>query len=265
MRIAVLADIHGNSIALDAVLADIQTAGGVDAYWILGDLVAIGHDPVGTLERLAALPNTLFIEGNTDHFVTSGTRPYPTIEDAQANPRLIPLLQEVAGSFAWTQGCLTRGGWLNWLDKLPFDHRLILPDGTRVLLVHAAPGKNDGDGLHLASSDAEIAAAVAGCEADLVMVGHTHCTFDRSVDNIRVINPGRISNSLGSDLRASYVMLDSAENSYSIEFRRVDYDRQAVIAALKHLRYPGAPYVIGFMEGRVQSAWLRKWLAMQSA
>jgi len=37
MRIALLADIHGNSLALEAVLKDIETRGGVDGYWILGD------------------------------------------------------------------------------------------------------------------------------------------------------------------------------------------------------------------------------------
>ena len=41
MRVALLSDIHGNSIALDAVLADIEHAGGVDEYWALGDLVAL--------------------------------------------------------------------------------------------------------------------------------------------------------------------------------------------------------------------------------
>ncbi len=52
MRIALLSDIHGNSIALEAVLEDIQAQGDVDAYWVLGDLAAIGYDPVGVLERL---------------------------------------------------------------------------------------------------------------------------------------------------------------------------------------------------------------------
>ena len=48
-----MSDIHGNPIALDAVLADIEATGGVDEHWVLGDIVALGHDPVGVLERLA--------------------------------------------------------------------------------------------------------------------------------------------------------------------------------------------------------------------
>jgi len=83
--IALLSDIHGNPIALDAVLEDIQQQGGADQYWILGDLAAIGHDPVGTLEKLARLPNATFVRGNTDRYLVTGERPGPTIEQCSSN------------------------------------------------------------------------------------------------------------------------------------------------------------------------------------
>src|SRR5919109_4209325 len=82
MRIALLSDIHGNSIALEAVLTDIERHGGVDAYWVLGDIVALGHDPIGVLERLAGVPNTRYTRGNTDRYVVTGDRPPPTPTDA---------------------------------------------------------------------------------------------------------------------------------------------------------------------------------------
>ena len=92
MKIALFSDIHGNSVALDAVLADIQSQGGVEGYWVLGDLVAVGHDPVGVLERLTALPNVQYVRGNTDRYVVSGDRPPLTLADAAANPSLIARL-----------------------------------------------------------------------------------------------------------------------------------------------------------------------------
>ncbi|HEY3060622.1 MAG TPA: hypothetical protein VGL99_16815 [Chloroflexota bacterium] len=52
-----LSGIHGNQLALDAVLADIEHHGGADAYLVLGDIVAIGYDPVGVLERLTHCPS----------------------------------------------------------------------------------------------------------------------------------------------------------------------------------------------------------------
>src|SRR5947207_15407140 len=55
MRIALLSDIHGNPLALDAVLTDIEAQGGVDTYWLLGDFSSLGYDPVGVLERVTKL------------------------------------------------------------------------------------------------------------------------------------------------------------------------------------------------------------------
>jgi hypothetical protein len=55
LKVAILADIHGNPLALEAVLDDILTQGGVDEYWVLGDLAALGPDPLEALQLLAAL------------------------------------------------------------------------------------------------------------------------------------------------------------------------------------------------------------------
>jgi predicted phosphodiesterase len=90
VRLALLSDLHGNPIALDAVLADIEANGGVDGYLVLGDLVAIGHDPAGVLERLFKLRGARFVQGNTDRYVVSGQRPYPTFADVAADTTLIP-------------------------------------------------------------------------------------------------------------------------------------------------------------------------------
>jgi hypothetical protein len=144
MRIALLSDIHGNSVALDAVLADIARLGGVDAYWALGDLVALGPDPVGVLDRLSSLHNVQCIRGNTDRYVVTGDRPPPSQSEVQRDPALVAVLAEVAGTFAWTQGMITAAGWFEWLAKLPVELREVLPDGTHCLGIHAAPGLDDG-------------------------------------------------------------------------------------------------------------------------
>lgn len=107
MRVALISDIHGNATALRAVLGDVDAQGGVDAYWVLGDLVALVPAPVEVLERLAGLPNLMVVRGNTDRYVTTGARPYPTHDDVRANPDLIPRLVRVAESFSWTQGVMT--------------------------------------------------------------------------------------------------------------------------------------------------------------
>jgi predicted phosphodiesterase len=256
MRLALLSDVHGNPIALDAVLADVQDQGGADAYWVLGDLAAIGYDPIGALERLAALPQVRFARGNTDRYVVSGERPKPDLaQSALGDLDLVRLLVMIAGSFAWTQGAVTATGWFPWLAGLPLEQRMTLPDGTRLLGVHASPGQDDGDGISPATSDDTLRGLLAGCDANLVCVGHTHRALDRTVDGVRVVNLGSVSNPHGSDLRASYVLLDAGAGGYGLRHRQVSYDVQAVVEAVKRSHHPAADFIIGHFLGQRRPSW----------
>ncbi len=254
MRLAMLSDIHGNPLALDAVLADIQSQGQVDAYWVLGDFTALGYDPVTPLEKVTALPHASFTRGNTDRYVVTGDLPVQP-ESALQDPTLLLQVIEAARSFAWTRGYLSAAGWLDWLTNLPLEVRVTLPDGTRLLGVHASPGRDDGSGIQPTHSDDQLERRLAGCEADLVIVGHTHVPLDRQVGKRRVINLGSVSNPVTPGLEATYVLLDADEHGYRIQWRRVDYDREAVITAIEHSRHPTPSFLIGFMRGeRVTSS-----------
>ena len=255
MRLAVLSDIHGNPLALDAVLADIAAQGGVDGYWVLGDLSALGYDPTTPVARVAALPNARFVRGNTDRYTVTGEMPPMMRDRAQEDPARIDILLEFAQSFAWTRGYLTASGHLDWLSALPLEQRMTLPDGTRMLGVHAAPGTDDGPGIHPGLSDAELAAVLAPADADLVFVGHTHVPVDRTAGGVRVINLGSVSNPATSDLRACYVLLDADESGYRTRFRRVDYDREEAIAAVERAGHPGARHILRYLRGENLSRW----------
>jgi len=256
VRLALLSDIRGDPIALDAVLEDITAHGGADECLVLGDLVAIGHDPLGVLERLARLPVAHFVQGNTDRYVVTGQRPYPSVGEAIRDTRLVPRLVEVAHSFAWTQGVVTAGGWLEWLGALPLEDHFTLADGTRVRAVHVAPGQDEGMGVHPRLSDDELSDVLGGANADLVCVGHTHWPVDRIVRGVRVVNPGSVSNPLASDLRASYAVIDSTHTGYQVEHRRVPYDLDAVIAAIRHSHHPAGEFIISHFRGERQPWWL---------
>ncbi len=181
MRLAIMSDIHGNATALQAVLDDVEQQGGVDAFWVLGDLVALGPDPVPVLERLAALPNLQATRGNTDRYVTTTAHPSPSTDEVVNDISLVTRFAEVAATFAWTQGAITAAGWFDWLDALPLEKRLSLPDGTRLLSVHAAPGTDEGDGIHDRLDNGTLITVLDGCEAELVIVGHTHRPLERAV------------------------------------------------------------------------------------
>ncbi|MBN2305187.1 MAG: metallophosphoesterase family protein [Anaerolineae bacterium] len=255
MRFALVADIHGNPVALDAVLRDIEAQGGIESIWFNGDYAAIGPDPVGVLERLIDLPNTVFTRGNTDRHSTREDLIESVVGTLQTEPHLAPKMVEIVQSFSWTRGMISAHGWYDWLAGLPLEQRWTLPDGTRLLMVHAAPGRDDGPGFSPVTPEHEMAAMLDGCEADLVIVGHIHWPLDRTVGGVRLINTGSVSNSPARDTRASYAILDADSDGVRVEFRRVDYDRAAVIDAIRRVHHPTPGYLLEFMEGRFVPPW----------
>jgi len=248
VKLGVASDIHGNRIALEAVVAD-GRARGVDRWWALGDLVAIGPDPVGTLELLANLPNLAVTSGNTERYVLTGDRPPPRAEDVLADPGLLGLYTAVEGSFAWTRGALSANRWHEWLDALPLEVRAELDDGTRLLGVHASPGRDDGDGITPHRPDDDMRAALAGADAEVVLAGHTHQPTERSVDGIRAVNGGSVSNPITDDLRASYVIVHADRHGHRLEHRRVSYDREAFLRCVERSGHPEQDYIASFQRG----------------
>lgn len=265
MRLAILSDIHGNPIALDAVLRDAAERIGVDGYWVLGDLVAQGFDPTTVLDRLTALPNVRFVRGNTDRYTITGDkaavlsmlgRGLPTPEEiaSPVPPELFPAFVTVAQGIAWTRGFLADSGWLDWLAELPLQQRLTLPDGSRMLGVHASPGRDDGPGLEPEHTDEELMARFSGCDAEVVFVGHTHWSQERRSGGVHVVNVGSVSNprtNLSSDLRASYSTIEDDAAGYEVTLHRVQYDTQAVIRSIKeHHFFPNPEWLIAKLAGR---------------
>lgn len=248
MRLGLLSDIHGNRIALEAVLAD-GTEQGVDAWWALGDLVAIGPDPLPTLELLTNVRNLEVTRGNTDRYVVTGDRPPPYPAEVAANPELLGLFASVEGSFSWTRGALSAHGWLEWLAALPLEIRTTLPDGTGVLGVHASPGRDEGAGITPDRPEPELREALAGAGAQLVCAGHTHRPTDRQIGPVHAVNLGSVSNPLTDDLRASYVIIHAQGDGHRVEHRRVAYDHEAVLERVARSGHPAADYVASFQRG----------------
>lgn len=251
MRIALVADIHGNPVALDAVLDDAR-AHGVDQFWFLGDYCAIGPEPAAILDRITSLPHARFIRGNTDRYVVTGEGPPPRLDEVRRDPDLIPTFARIAASFAWTAGVLAATGWMDWLEALPLELRHALDTGTRVLAVHASPGEDDGEGVHPGRSDAELGALLDGCAADLVVVGHTHEPMARRVGAVLVVNPGCVGNPRAPDLRASYALIETdGAGIVEVRHRRVEYDMASFIDAVGRSRHPAAGYILSHYRGEL--------------
>jgi predicted phosphodiesterase len=248
VRLGLLSDVHGNRTALDAVLAHGQSCG-VDEWWVLGDLVAIGADPVETLDALSALPRARCLRGNTDRYVISGDRPFPGRADVARDPALQPLFDEVEASFAWTASRLDEAGCLGWLADLPSSLEQALPDGSHLVGVHASPTSDDGRGITPDASEADLQGMLEASRADLLVGGHTHRPTDRALGRGRVVNTGSVSNPITDDLRASYVVLDADGPRPRLRFHRVSYDHQLAASRITRSGHPAAAYVRSFQTG----------------
>jgi predicted phosphodiesterase len=232
MRIAVISDIHGNIVALDAVLADVEN---VDAHWVLGDLVAHGPRPVECVRRVAALPGLVAVRGNTDRYTLTE-----------------PPSAEMEPSFDWTRRELAAAGLLDWLGALPLEARPAAPDASRVLLVHASPGRDDGPGLDPYTSDDDlVATGFSSAAADLIVVGHTHHADERRLGGAHVVNPGPVSLPRESDDRARYAVLTATAEGWSVEHHVVAYDRDATLADLDSVAHPSADW----LRGKLTTPW----------
>jgi putative phosphoesterase len=245
MRIGLMSDIHGNVTALRAVLSD-AAAFDVDSWWVLGDIVAIGPDPVETIVIIKSLPNVQVIAGNTERYVLTGDLPSPSLPEVAADPSLLPRLVEMTANFAWTRGAVTTSADYDWLASLGAEIRLTLPDGTRVLGIHASPKSDDGPGIDHRITDDDLEALLLDCHADVVIGGHTHDVTDRTVANVRAVNLGSVSNPTRTDGRATYAIVSADSDGYELHPRVVDYDHAEVLARIDEVRHPAALYLRRF-------------------
>ena len=221
----------------------------VDSWWVLGDLVAIGPEPVPTLELIANLPGVRVTRGNTERYVLTRDRPSPRADEVLAQPELLSLFAAVEGSFAWTRGAVAAHGWLDWLEQLPLETRTELDDRTQLLGVHATPGRDDGDGITPHRPEDELRQALAGTGADIVCAGHTHQPTDRQIDDVRAVNLGSVSNPITDDLRASYVIVHADQHGHGLEHRRVSYDRDEFLAKVARSGHPESDFIASFQRG----------------
>lgn len=249
-----MADIHGNQVALQAVVKDAERLD-VDCWWAVGDLVLFGPRPAETLQLLLALPGIGMLRGNTDRYVLTGEQPAPhaTVADAAASADLVERYAAMAGGIGWTRGVLDQAGLLSTLETLPERLRLRLPNGVSVLGVHASPLADDGPGIEPGISDTQLRSLLAGCDADVVVGGHTHCVTDRVVDGIRALNPGSagMPRTHGT---ASWLLLEDCGDALVVTHRGVPYDVAAVVSDLRARRHPNAEFVASVLTGQRQQA-----------
>jgi len=213
MKIAVLADIHGNLTALQTVTKHIE-AWRPDRVVMAGDVVNRGPWPAECLEFVLskqAEAGWRLVRGNHEDYVLENTRP-----DA---PTGGPAREVYRNSF-WTLGRLN--GHVRALEAMPFQVSLTGPDGREFRAVHASMEHNRS-GIYPGMSDETLRPLIAPAPA-VLCVGHTHRPLIRQVDETLVVNVGSVGMSFDGDRRASYAQLTWQNGRWQAQIIRLAYD-----------------------------------------
>lgn len=234
-KIALLSDVHGNATALEAVLANAESQGVTD-YWFLGDLLMPGTGRRNILDRLDQLPISLQVRGNWEdslwralHGKLDLSRPshlYLT--------RLCHfILEEI------------RPEEIDRMQDLPLQV-LTEVEGLKIAVSHHLPDKNWGRELIHIGEQADFDRLFEGNEAAIAIYGHIHQQFLRyGTKGQLVINPGSIGQpffldaTLRQDLRAQYAIIEIDETGLKdVDLCRVAYDVEQELEIARELQLP---------------------------
>jgi len=233
MRYALISDVHANLEALDAVLADVEARGDVDAIYHLGDLVGYSSHPNEVVARLRARA-VAGVAGNYDSTVATD---YAHCGCRSESPRQEELAHV---SYEYTRGAVTPetkrflGGLPFSLDLRPLGGHAA---GPRLVLVHGTPTLNTLYWTEDRPDDfcRKMAARVGLAAGDVIAFGHTHKPWHRVVDGVHFVNTGSVGRPKDGDWRAGYALVDLGGGEPRVEQVRVAYDVDAaargVIAA----------------------------------
>ena len=208
-RVALLADLHGNLTAFEAVLAEVD-AMGIKRIVIAGD-IAWGVQPAETVAAVMALgERAVAIRGNADREVS-----VPETVEGDA------FLRE---STEWCAAQLD-DAQRSWLRTLPETATVTVDEVSDVLICHGSPS-SDTEGLQPDVATDEVRIWLGRAKERVIVCGHTHVQFDRTVDGQRIVNPGSVGLHYGVE-GAQWALLGSG-----VELRTTPYDgeRAALLA-----------------------------------
>jgi predicted phosphodiesterase len=210
-RLAIIADIHGNLPALEAVVADAR-AQGVEQIVVAGDVASRGPFPNECLAMVAA-ERWPVIRGNgelqlvdfgTDRADPGWTRPGP--------PTLV----------AWWHA-RTDATWRRVVACWPDQLCLRFGDAPALRIVHGSP-RSAFEALPGQGPEAMLVERLGDVPEQTVVCAHTHEQVDRQVDRWRLLNPGAVGAPWDGDGRAQYMLLDGRTDGWTPTHRRVPYD-----------------------------------------
>jgi putative phosphoesterase len=243
MRLAVLADIHGNLPALAAVLEDIRHYE-PDGILVAGDLVLGGPQPNEAVRWLRSA-RAWIIRGNSDNDLIR----YATGDAPQAWHTHLQF-----GLLRWTHRTVDRDT-LAFLQGLPEQCVVEVPGTDPIRVVHGSPSAPSAS-IVPDTEPATLERALAQAREPVLVCGHTHIPWQVERDGRLALNPGAVSSPLNGTVGAQYALLTWQGDRWQAEHHAVGYDLERLRAALREsgaLEAGGAlmrAFLLGMETGR---------------
>jgi predicted phosphodiesterase len=233
MRIGFISDIHGNSTALEAVLANMNERP-VDMLVCLGDIATIGPQPRQVLDRLKGLDCT-FIMGNHD----------ATLLDI-SKIRHYQIGSTLASTVEW---CLQKldSSDIDFLRSFKPFIEIPLEKGTGLLCYHGSPRSSTDQVLGTTTAH-ELSRQFSGHDNRFLVGGHTHIQMMRQHDGRLIINPGSVGSPFKTAYQegitpvlmpwAEYGIIEYKDGIMSVDLRRVPFDMDVFMKELRASSMP---------------------------
>jgi putative phosphoesterase len=230
MRIAVLADIHGNAGALSQTLVEARKSG-VEQLIVLGDIIGYYYAAREVLEQLREWP-FVAIRGNHERMLA----------EALKSDGSMQTYRERYGSALDLAATTLNSQDINWLISLP-DRASVHLGGIALELCHGSPRDPDEYVYPDANAATLEACRVAG--ADLVLMGHTHYPMLVAEGRPLLLNPGSVGQARDRGGHACWCRIDSSTRAMVLE--RTPYDTRPLIEEARR-RDPHLPYLADVLE-----------------
>jgi predicted phosphodiesterase len=216
-KLAILADIHGNLPALDAVLADLAQFE-VDHIVVAGDLINWGPFSAQVVERAVAGAWAV-IRGNHEYYLLDYRTSRAPAAWADADQfSTLPWLRRQLGRRLHARIA-------TWPDTITIRP----PDAPPLRVVHGTP-RSPWEPINPWAPPDQLAELLAGVEEGTLVTAHTHLPLDMHFDRWHLLNPGSVGLPLDGTWDASYLLLDGDADGWRGTFRRVPFSNDAVFA-----------------------------------
>jgi putative phosphoesterase len=234
-RIAVLSDMHGNRVALEAVRKAVNREK-PDVVLIAGDIVLNGPEPGGTVDVVREMETNgaIVVQGNTDIAVADA-------DYAAAFPWLLEygVPDSITAAAEWAHDAL-EDEHLAWLRRLPAERRVRIGDDL-VLVTHASPGSQT-QGFDQNLDPSTITERMSRTDAKVICCGHTHVPEVREFGWKVIVNDGSAGYAFDGDASASWALVTMDGENVTAEIRRAEYDNLGVSNAISARGLPGDIY-----------------------